>query len=94
MIEHSDYRARAHAIVDRVLPELPSVHGWDDPHGFAAASARRGDRSYLFWHVFARLRAKAEGGLPSIALPPDSEHCLSGSGMWRAAKEFERQAAA
>lgn len=68
---------RAWKIVDRVLPELPTAHGFYQPHAFVASARRSGDRKYLEWMVFARLRAKAEGGEPFIAIPKNCEH------LWR-----------
>jgi hypothetical protein len=83
------YRERAWRIVDRVLPALPSAHGFYQPHAFIAGARRRGDRNYLQWMIFARLRAKAEGGEPHIKLPKDCEHSLGGSAMWDASKALE-----
>jgi hypothetical protein len=84
----SDYRTRAQRIVDRVLPALPAAHGWNDPAGFVAAAQRDGERSRLFWRTFARLRAKAEGGKPYIALPKDCPAVSEGI-MGEVARELE-----
>lgn len=83
-----DYRERATRIVDRVLPDIPATNPLCDPEGFVAACRRHGDRQRLFWRTYARLRAKAEGGLPYLTLPKDCEH-LSGGAMWQVAREFE-----
>lgn len=86
-----DYQARARRIVDRVLPDIPATKPLCDPEGFVAACRRHGDRQRLFWRTYARLRAKAEGGQPYIALPKDCEH-LSGGAMWQVARELEGNA--
>lgn len=80
---------RARRIVDRVLPLLQTRHGWHDPHGFIEASARRGDRSFLYHVVWARLRAKRDGGLPRIHMPKGSERALAGTSMERASRYLE-----
>lgn len=85
------YKDRAWRIVDRLLPEFPSAHGFYQPHAFIAGARRRGDRNYLQWMIFARLRAKAEGGEPHIKLPKDCEHSLGGSAMWNASKALESE---
>lgn len=85
------YKDRAWRIVDRLLPALPSAHGFYQPHAFIAGARRRGDRNYLQWMIFARLRAKAEGGEPHIKLPRDCEHSLGGSAMWNASKALENE---
>lgn len=72
------YKDRARRIVDRLLPALPSAHGFYQPHAFIAGARRRGDRNYLQWMIFARLRAKAEGDEPRVAIPKNCEH------LWRA----------
>lgn len=85
------YHARAWRIVDRLLPKLPSAHGFYQPHAFIAGARRGGDRKYLEWMIYARLRAKAEGGEPHIKLPKDCEHSLGGSAMWNASKALETE---
>lgn len=89
----ADYTARALRIVDRVLPKLPQPQGWDDPRGFVAGSRRLGERKRLFYRIFARLRAKAEGGAPYLAVPPGCEHLWGpGTAMFDVARELEREA--
>ena len=83
------YKARAEKIVDRVLPALPVAHGFYDPHGFVAASRRLSERKRLYWRTFARLRAKAEGGVPYIAIPKNSAHLFGpGDAMFDVAMEL------
>lgn len=82
------YQERARRIVDRVLPALPDAHGFRDPAGFIAGSRRQGERARLYWRTFARLRAKAEGGKPFLALPKDCP-ALEGGAMWEVARELE-----
>lgn len=85
------YHARAARIVDRLLPAFPSAHGFYQPHAFMAGARRGGDRKYLEWMIYARLRAKAEGGEQHIELPKDCEHSLGGSAMWKARKALETE---
>jgi hypothetical protein len=85
----SDYRARAARIVERLLPSLPAVNPLYDAAGFVAASRRHGERERLFWRTYARLRAKAEGGKPYLALPKDCA-ALWGGPMWQVARELEQ----
>lgn len=91
-MSRADYRARAARIVERVLPSLPSANPLYDAAGFVAASRRQGERSRLFWRTYARLRAKAEGGKPYLALPKDCE-AVSGGIMGDVARELEVEAA-
>lgn len=79
------YQDRAWRIVDRVLPKLQPAHGFYDSRSSIRAARRLGDRNYLSWMIFARLRAKAEGGDPHIDLPYGCEESLRGSAMWNAA---------
>lgn len=82
------YRERAWRIVDRVLPALPSAHGFYQPHAFIAASRRRGDRNYLAWMIFAKLRSKAEGELPRVGIPKNCEHLWGpGDSMFDASRD-------
>lgn len=92
-MDRADYRGRAARIVDRALPALPDAHGFYDPVGFVAGSRRQGERSRLFWRTFARLRAKAEGGAPYLALPKDCPAVAEGV-MGEVARELEAEAAA
>lgn len=80
--------ARAHRIVDRVLPILPAVSGFYEAEQFIAASRRHGERENLYWRTLARLRAKVEGGKPSLALPKDCP-AVSGGVMGDVAREME-----
>ena len=86
----NDYPARAIRIVDRVLPKLPSAHGFYDPTGFVAKSRRNGERQRLYWRTLARLRAKVEGGKPYLKLPRDCEHLYGpGNALYDISKELE-----
>jgi hypothetical protein len=88
------YSKRAWRIVDRVLPALPSAHGFYQPHAFIAGSRRRGDRNYLQWMIYARLRAKAEGGEPFIGIPKNCEHLWGpGDSMFDASRDCTDPAA-
>lgn len=87
---HKALAERTQRIVDRILPELPSAHGFYQPHAFVAGSRRRGDRNYLAWLLYGLLRGKAEGHPPEIRMPKDSEHCLGGTAMDRASKALAR----
>lgn len=91
MIDRSNYHARAGRIVDRVLPTLPTAHGFYDPAGFIAAARRHGERERLYWRTFARLRAKAEGGRPYLRLPKDCPAVAEGP-LAQVARELEREA--
>lgn len=87
------YSERAQRIVDRVMPAIPTPHGFYDPAGFIAASRHSGERKRLYWRTFARLRAKAEGGKPYITLPKNSSHLFSaGDAMFDVARELEQAA--
>lgn len=86
------YRERAWRIVDRLLPKLPVVSAFYDPEGFMEAGRRNYAREELFWRTMPRLRAKAEGGLPYIAMPKNMDHVFGGSIMERIAREFEEAA--
>lgn len=88
MLDRADYHGRATRIVNRVLPALRPAHGWYDPAGFVARAQRCGARERLHWLIFAKLRAKAEGGEPYITLPKGVDH-LAGGPMWQVAKELE-----
>lgn len=84
------YGERATRIVDRVLPKLRSAHGWYDPEWFVEAARREGQRQRLYWRTFARLRAKAEGGVPHITIPSGCEHLWGpGTAMFDVAEELE-----
>lgn len=86
-----EYADRAWRIVNRVLPEISTPHGFDDPQGFVVASIRGGDRLRLFYRTYARLRAKAEGGKPFLQYPRDVP-ALEGTIMWQVSKELEAAA--
>lgn len=81
----SALQERAQKIVDRVLPERSPAHGFYDIGGFVERSRRRGDRSYAYWMILAKLTSKETGAAPAIRLPADC-HALEGSGMVRAAR--------
>ena len=50
-------------------------------------------RARLFWRVLARLRAKAVGGPPRIAIPPRSGHLWGpGDAMFDVARQLEKEA--
>lgn len=88
------YHERAWRIVDRVLPALPSAHGFYQPHAFMAGARRGGDRKYLEWMIYARLRAKAEGGEPHISIPKNCEHLWGpGDSMFDASRDCADPAA-
>lgn len=91
------YRARAWRIVDRVLP-LPGSgarHGFYDPAGFLERARIRGQRKRLALRIFARLRAKAEGGVPYLAVPKNVPHLFGpGDALFDVARELELEAAA
>lgn len=100
--ERRNYWPRAHAIAARLLPPVTWGYSFADPAGFVQASRRRGDREYLAHLIFAKLRAKAEGGKPYIALPRDgvvgsamrsaSEALAEDAGKaWREAVAYVRQ---
>ena len=83
------YGRRAWRIVDRILPPTdcrPSA--FYDPEAFIIVRRYKDKRARLFWHTFARLRAKAEGGRPRLDLPAD-DYAIRGSSMWNVAKELE-----
>ena len=89
----STYHERAAQIVDRVMPRLPTPHGFYDPHGFVAACRYSSERKRLYWRTYARLRAKAEGGKPYIAIPKNCEHLWGpGDAMFDVARELEEAA--
>ena len=83
------YGERAWRIVDRVLPKLPPAHGFYDPAGFVARGQRNYAREELYWRTMPRLRAKAEGGRPFIAMPKHCDHIYGGSIMERISRELE-----
>ena len=87
------YSERAWRIVDRLLPKLPVVSAFYEPEAFMAAAHRNYARTELFWRTMPRLRAKAEGGLPYIAMPKGADHVFSGGIMERVAREFKELAA-
>lgn len=85
-----NYSERAARIVARVMPLQPVPHAFYDPAGAIAHARRAGERRRLYWRTFARLRAKAEGGRPYIALPRDSGHIIGpGDAMFDVARELE-----
>lgn len=69
---------RAWAIVERVMPDVPTPHGFRDPHGFIASCQHRDRRERLYKHVFARLAAKAERAEPYSELKRTGTH----GGYW------------
>jgi len=84
------YHKRAARIVDRVMPKIKTPHGFFDPEGFIEASRYSGQRMRLYWRTLARLRAKAEGGRPYIAIPKHCEHLWrAGDAMFDVAREME-----
>ena len=89
----STYHQRAARIVDRVMPPIRTPHGFYDPQGFVAACRYSSERKRLYWRTFARLRAKAEGGRPFIAIPKNCEHLWGpGDAMFDVARELEEAA--
>lgn len=89
----STYHQRAARIVDRVMPPIKTPNGFYDPQGFVAACRQSSERKRLYWRTFARLRAKAEGGKPYIAIPKNCEHFLGpGDAMFDVARELEAAA--
>lgn len=83
---------RTNRIVDRVWPmHKHAPHGFYQPDAFMARLEERSRRSVLWHKVKARLRAKAEGGLPRIKLPRNASHVTKGSAMEQAARELERE---
>lgn len=91
------YNKRAWRIVDRILPLPPggARHGFYDPAGFLERAQIRGQRKRMQLRIFAKLRAKAEGGVPFIAVPKNVPHLFGpGDALFDVARELELEAAA
>lgn len=67
---------RAWAIVERVMPDVSTPHGFRDPQGFIASCQHRDRRNRLYRQVFARLAAKG------TRAEPYSELKRTGTGGW------------
>lgn len=63
MTRHELYVATGHRawkIVDRVLPDYATPHGWHDTAGFIASCQHRSRRNHLYKAIFWKLIAKAD----------------------------------
>ncbi len=93
----AEYRRRAWRIVDRVMP-LPTggaPHGFYEPAAFLDRAVLRGERKRLHLRTFARLRAKAEGGAPYLAVPKNVPHLFGpGDALFDVAAELAAEAQA
>jgi hypothetical protein len=92
----AEYRRRAWCIVDRVLPlPIGGAHGFYEPEAFFDRAVLRGQRKRLALRIFARLRAKAEGGAPYLAVPKNVPHLFGpGDALFDVAAELAAEAAA
>jgi len=89
------YSRRAWRIVDRVMPRIshPAPHGFYDRHAFMDQALLKDERKRMHLRIFARLRAKAEGGKPYLSVPKGVPHLFGpGDALFDVAAELEREA--